>query len=179
MIFAVYLLMAYLVGSIPSGVLLARAMRAADPRHGDDKKIRAITFVLDFLKGFLPVIFAYLYWPDDSFPAAIGAFFAVLGHCYSIFLFFQGGKGLAAGAGALFPLAPFAMLVALAAWGFSYYVFRIKPQAALIAILSFFGALFIFGTAPHLLAVAGACALMMVRRHRADLDGLLAGVVSR
>lgn len=188
MIFALFLFVSYLLGSVPSGVLVARVAGLGDPRDAGSgnigasnltrlggKKIGAFTFVLDFLKGFVPVLFAYLYWPEDSFPAALGALLAVTGHCYSVFLFFQGGKGVATTAGALFPLAPFAMLLALAAWGLSFYAYRITSLAALISLFALLGALLLFGAPAHLLFVAGICCVMVVRRHQTNLEDLLGG----
>jgi acyl phosphate:glycerol-3-phosphate acyltransferase len=187
-ILTVFLLVSYLFGSVPSGILLARAAGLGDPRDAGSgnigasnltrlggKKLGALTFLLDFLKGFVPVFFAYFYWPDDTFPAALGALLAVTGHCYSIFLFFQGGKGVATTAGALFPLAPFAMIVALAAWGLSFYAYRMTSLAAMVALFALLGSLLLFGAPAHLLGVAGICCVMVVRRHQANLEDLLGG----
>lgn len=179
-ILAVYLFVSYLIGSVPSGILLARAAGLKDPRSTNltplsGTKIGAFTFVLDFLKGFVPVLFAYLYWPEDSFATSLGALFAVLGHCYSVFLLFKGGKGVATTAGALLPLAPFPMLIALAAWGLAYYAFRLTSLAAMCAVLVLLCALLLCGAPPPVLAVAGICCVMVVRRHQANLEDLLGG----
>lgn len=188
MILIVFWFVSYLLGSVPSGILLARAMGLGDPRKSGSgnigasnltrlggKRLGALTFLLDFLKGFLPVLFAILYWPENPSAAALGALLAVTGHCYSIFLLFRGGKGVATTAGALFPLAPFAMIAALGAWGLGFYVYRITSLAAMISLFALLAALFVFGAPAPLLGVALVCGVMVVRRHRANLEDLLGG----
>ena len=188
MISGIFALVSYLFGSVPSGVLLAKAMGLGDPRQAGSGNIGAsnlarlgggkvglITFLLDFLKGFVPVLAVRLYWPEDTFLAALCAFVAVSGHCYSIFLFFGGGKGVATTAGAFFPLAPIAMIVALIAWGLTFYSFRITSLAAMVALFAFLGSLLAQGANGFLLGMAALSCLLVVRRHDVNLQDLVSG----
>lgn len=179
---------AYLTGSIPSGILLARAFGLTDPRESGSgnigasnmarlggKRIGLLTFVLDFLKGFLPVLAALLLARETPSIVYFTALSAVLGHCYSIFLFFEGGKGVATAAGALFPVAPIPMLAALVAWALCFYCFRITSLAAMAALAVLLSVLLGLRADPVLLGVALACCLVVVRRHDVNLRSLLEG----
>lgn len=178
--------LAYLLGSVPSGILVARALGISDPRGAGSgnigaanltriggKKAGVITFVLDFLKGLIPVILVRIYAPDDVLSTYIAALMAVVGHCYSLFLFFQGGKGVATTAGAFLPIAPAPMGLAILVWALCFYVFRISSLAAMGALISFLYFL-IFGSADLTLILAAfACCLIVVRRHQMNLLAFL------
>lgn len=181
-------LIAYLLGSIPSGILVARALGLGDPRESGSgnigasnltriggRKVGVITFLLDFLKGLLPVLAALFLLPADPWLAGICALCAVIGHCYSLFLIFQGGKGVATAAGALLLLAPVAMSVSLLTWALCFYCFRITSLAAMAALAVLLAGLLAMNAGTHLLLVALACCMIVVRRHEANLIGLLAG----
>jgi glycerol-3-phosphate acyltransferase PlsY len=133
-----------------------------------------LTFLFDFLKGFLPVLVIRFYWPADETVACVAALLAVTGHCYSLFLGFRGGKGVATTAGAFFPLAPLPMLVALCAWGLAFFSFRITSVAAMAALLVLLGALLVAGATQGLFLAALLACVMVVRRHFANLNDLLA-----
>ena len=181
-------LLAYLLGSIPSGILVAKSLGLGDPRHSGSgnigasnlarlggKRVGVITFFLDFLKGFLPVVAARFLFPENPSAAYLCALFAVLGHCYSIFLFFEGGKGVATAAGALFPIAPVPMLAAFVAWGICFYCFRITSLAAMAALALLLATLLGTNGDSALLSVALLCSLIVVRRHETNLKALLEG----
>src|SRR3989344_1612643 len=110
--FLFFPVLAYFLGAIPCGLLVAKALKIGDPREAGSgnigsanltriggKKAGIFTFILDFLKGFVPVLAALLYFTDDPTSAYLAALFAVIGHCYSIYLLFEGGKGVATSAG--------------------------------------------------------------------------------
>lgn len=180
MVSAVFLILTYLMGSLPSGVLLARALSRPDPRTTSlepsaDRKFHALSIAADFAKGAIPVLALMLSWPQDHFFAEIAALLAVAGHCYSIFLLMKGGKGVATMAGALFPLAPIAMLVALTAWALIFYVFRIASLASVLALFVLMVALFALRAEPLLIIVSALCGWMVVRHHRPNLECLLQG----
>jgi glycerol-3-phosphate acyltransferase PlsY len=126
-------LVGYLLGSIPTGIIVARVYRNVDltaygsGRTGATNVLRtlgsgaaAIAFAGDFLKGLLAVLAVRLViapGPDNSWAELIAAIAAVLGHSYSIFIGFKGGRGVVTGFGATVvatPLAPILMLVAFA-----------------------------------------------------------------
>lgn len=185
-----YLLaVAYLLGSIPSGLLIARLLGLKDPRQSGSgnigaanltrlggKKVGALTFVLDFAKGFVPVLTALLLFPESTTLHSFVALLAVVGHCYSIFLVFHGGKGVATAAGVLFPIAPLPMLLALTGWLICFYCFRIASLAAFCALGLLSGALLLSRADSMLLLVAILISLIVIRRHDENLRSLLVGV---
>lgn len=78
-------------------------------------RVAAVVLVLDVLKGTVPVLLAPLIFPGVAFASLVGAA-AFLGHCFSIYLSFHGGKGVATGAGVMFALAPAPTAAAVLAW---------------------------------------------------------------
>jgi glycerol-3-phosphate acyltransferase PlsY len=118
----------YLLGSIPTGMVVARVYRNVDlTAHGSGrtgatnvlrtlgKGAAAVAFVGDFLKGLLAVLAVqYVIAPDDPWSQLIAAAFAVLGHSYSIFIGFKGGRGVVTGLGATIVAAPTLILIAFA-----------------------------------------------------------------
>jgi len=125
-------LAAYLVGSLPVGLVVGR-LRGVDLREHGSRNIGAtnagrvlgrpwfhVVFVLDFAKGFVPALLVSRYWSGDGLAAprlalATGIA-AVVGHVFSLFLRFRGGKGVATGAGLFAALAPLPTVLAFAAW---------------------------------------------------------------
>jgi len=137
-------LIGYLLGSIPSGVLVTRALGLGDLRRigsgniGATNVLRtgsrpaaALTLLADMAKGALAVL-AARHWggPDAAQAAALAA---VLGHLYPIWLRFRGGKGMATLLGVVTALNPVLGLLAALAWLFTAFVFRISSLAALAA----------------------------------------------
>jgi glycerol-3-phosphate acyltransferase PlsY len=124
-------LVGYLLGSIPTGIIVARVYRNVDltaygsGRTGATNVLRtlgsgaaAIAFAGDFLKGLLAVLFVRLVISgDNSWVELIAGIASVLGHSYSVFIGFKGGRGVVTGFGATAaatPLAPILMLIAFA-----------------------------------------------------------------
>ncbi len=118
------ILAGYLIGSVPTGVLMARLTGGTDPRTvgsgrtGGTNALRAMgpvrgvaVGVLDLLKGFLPVLVARLVGADDVVLAAVGVA-SVVGAWRSVFLGFHGGRGVATGIGAMLAIAPLAIILA-------------------------------------------------------------------
>ena len=126
-------LVGYLLGSIPTGIIVARVYRNVDltaygsGRTGATNVLRtlgsgaaAIAFAGDFLKGLLAVLAVRLViapFPENSWVELVAGVAAVLGHSYSVFIGFKGGRGVVTGFGATAaatPLAPILMLIAFA-----------------------------------------------------------------
>lgn len=137
------LILAYLLGSIPFGVILSKAMGAGDLRNigsgnigatnalrTGNKKLAALTLLGDMLKGTAAVLAAYALAPEI---AAFAGLVAVLGHIFPIWLKFKGGKGVATALGVLLGLAPLAFLAAIATWLGMFKWKKISSLAALVA----------------------------------------------
>ncbi len=116
-----YLLIAisYLLGSIPTGYIIGKVFYKDDVRKYGSGNIgmsnvfrtfgplpALFTFLGDALKGYLPVTLA-IWWHFNSYQVSIIAFFAILGHIFSIYLKFKGGKGIATTFGILFAIIKF------------------------------------------------------------------------
>ncbi len=193
------LMAAYLVGSIPCGLLLCKAKGLDIRRHGSGnigatnvrrvlgKKWAVGCFLCDFAKGFVPVmltvIFAGRSWAD-WLPVLV-AVASIAGHVWPVYLRFQGGKGVATSAGALCPVAPLAIIVCIMAWGVVFGLTRYVSVASLTAavVLPVTGLmLYTAGTGTVrgpdvvLLAVAGA---LVVYRHQSNIARLVRGEENR
>ena len=127
MVWAAWLVGAYLAGSIPFGFLIGK-MRGVDVRTVGSKNIGAtnvfrtvgkkwglLAFLCDFLKGFVPVLLSKKFGGEAHLPLAVGLM-TVVGHMFTCFMKFKGGKGIATGFGMLVALSPVLVLAAFAVW---------------------------------------------------------------
>lgn len=137
--------LAYVVGSLPTGLALTWLWTDQDVRtlgSGNTgatnvarvagRRLGAVTLAGDLLKGLVPVLVAPLASPEPAVGGAV-ALAAFTGHCWSVFLGFRGGKGVATAAGSLLALAPGPTLAALVTWGI---VVRITRRASVAALVS-------------------------------------------
>lgn len=183
---------AYLIGAIPVGWLVARAFGVGDIRRHGSGTIGAtnvlrtlgrlpaiVTLLGDVAKGCLAVMLAErLAWPAPI-PIALAAVAAVAGNCWSVFLGFRGGKGVATGLGALLPLVPWATLAALPVFVAIVATFRYVSLGSLLAALCVpLGALLLGYPIAYDVA-ALVIALIIVGRHHANIGRLRAGTESR
>lgn len=142
---AFYLLLTYAFASFPTGVVAGVLWSDLDVRDAGSGNIGAtnvarllgptlggLTLLGDLLKGLLPVLLAPLV-VEAPWYGGLVAIAAFTGHCYSIFLGFRGGKGVATGAGAMLGLAPWAVLVCLVAWAGVFAWRRTSSLAGLVA----------------------------------------------
>lgn len=189
---------AYLVGGIPFSYLAGRILRGVDLREFGSGNLGAtntyrvlggrvavVVLLLDVAKGFLPV-FAALHWvPAGSMPAqwlgVAAMFFSILGHLFSPYLRFAGGKGIATSAGAFAALSPWAFLGAFVVFALVFAVSRIVSLGSLCAALSlpaFVALCPAAGLAVFDWAVEGVSILIMVIvivKHRSNIRRLLSG----
>jgi glycerol-3-phosphate acyltransferase PlsY len=182
---------AYLVGSIPFGLLVSRALARVDiRRHGSGnigtanvlrivgKRAAALTLLGDLLKGFLPVVAARSLGVSELWVAGVGLA-AVLGHNWPVYLRFAGGKGVATSFGALLAMTPLPALLGLLTWTAVVLVFRYTSLAALIASVCVPPViLFLTGAGPYL-AFSLLTALLIFVRHRDNVKRLWAGTEHR
>ena len=183
--------LAYLLGSVSSAILVCRLMGLPDPRtQGSNnpgatnvlriggKRAAAITLVGDSLKGLIPLLLAHAF---DLAPPALAAtgLAAFLGHLYPIFFGFQGGKGVATALGVQFGLYwPLGLSVA-AIWLFVAKVLKISSLSALVSMgLAPFLLWFLWDD-PWLIAMQVLISLMLFWRHRRNIQNLLSGAEGR
>lgn len=189
MIIALLLAAAYLLGAFPSSYVIAKATRGIDLRqHGSGNlgatnafrvlgwKAATPVFILDIFKGWLPT---FLFPRIDDHPAwewalAYGAA-AIIGHVFSIYVRFKGGKGVATGTGVFLALAPMAVLVAMIIWGILLYITGIVSLASIISAATLPIAVLVLGQPLAVLLLAIAVASFIIYAHRANIRRLMRG----
>ncbi len=177
-------LLGYLLGSIPFGLLLTKAAGLGDIRkigsgsigatnvlRTGRKSLAAATLLLDGGKGAAAVLIGYQWGPDMAILAGIGA---MLGHLFSIWLRFKGGKGVATAAGVLLALDWRIGLICGAAWLLMAVVFRYSSLAALVASAVAPVAAWFIATR-QLAAVVLILAVLIWLRHHQNIRRLLTG----
>jgi glycerol-3-phosphate acyltransferase PlsY len=185
--FILALLLSFFIGAIPFGVLIGR-MRGVDVRASGSGNIGATNvwrvlgpkagtaaFVLDVLKGVAgPLIARWLVPGDTVMPAVCGAF-SVLGHNFSPFIGFKGGKGISTSLGALFGLMPWVALIDFALWGVVLAVSRRVSVASMTVCITLpLLALFWREPTPNLI-VAFLLGIMVFIKHIPNLKRIIAG----
>ena len=182
------LLIGYLLGSVPFGVLLTRLTGAGDLRQIGSgnigatnvlrtgrKGLAAATLLLDMAKGWAAVVIVSALFPGEEQIAAAAAF---LGHCYPLWLAFRGGKGVATFMGIVLALYPPLALVFAIVWLGLLALLRLSSVAGMTAAVSApVGAAIMgkFDLVPLLLALA----LLVVWKHRANIARLIEGTEPR
>ncbi len=180
---------AYLLGSIPFGVVITRAMGLGNLRdigsgnigatnvlRTGNKSAALATLILDAAKGGVAVVIArYMVGEDAAQLAALAAF---LGHLFPIWLGFNGGKGVATFLGTLLALAWPVGLAACATWAVTAAVTRISSLSALVAAALAALWAWAFGHADMTLLVIVLAALVIIRHH-ANITRMLAGTEPR
>jgi glycerol-3-phosphate acyltransferase PlsY len=192
---------AYLLGSIPSGYLLVRIFRHQDIRsvgsgnigatnvlRSGGKILGAATFVVDLLKGssavWLGALLAALLLPHTPVRdlEALAALSAVLGHMFPVWLGFRGGKGVATGFGVFLVCAPWAAVAAFTVFAVVLVLSRYVSLASILGAASFpvFAWFLVSGDRPpFFIAVQVAVALLIIAKHHQNIRRLLAGTESR
>lgn len=192
-----FYLLAYLVGGIPFGLILAkvfaginvkeagsqsigatnvlRVVKEKDPALA--KKLGAATLALDALKGIAVLLIAKAFGLSEAAQWAI-AVLAVAGHCFSPYLWFEGGKGIATGMGVMLVMLPYETLVALAVWGLMAKTVRISSVSSLTGVLALLVSSFLLhpemAHAPVILIVA-----VLFYKHIPNIIRLLKGEEKR
>ncbi|MCT7621301.1 glycerol-3-phosphate 1-O-acyltransferase PlsY [Aliarcobacter butzleri] len=151
----VFYLLAYLIGSIPFGLILAKTFAGVDIKSQGSKSIGATnvlrvvkqtnpslakklgiaTVLLDALKGTLVLLVGIYYGVSSETLWAI-AVLAVLGHCYSIYLGLEGGKGVATGLGVYIVLIPYSTLIGAIVWIVCAKVLKISSLSSLLGLIA-------------------------------------------
>jgi glycerol-3-phosphate acyltransferase PlsY len=182
------LVVGYLLGSIPFGLLLTRLAGLGDIRaigsgnigatnvlRTGRKGLAAATLVLDALKGTAAVLIGLRWGLDGGLAAGLAAF---IGHCFPVWLRFKGGKGVATFLGIMLGLHWPSMLITVAVWIGTAAVSRYSSLSALLATAAAPVILLLFGRSEAAALVAILTVIVWVR-HRANLKRLLAGEEAR
>jgi glycerol-3-phosphate acyltransferase PlsY len=179
--------LAYLLGSIPFSYVVARAFGVPDVREVGSGNVGAsnvmrsagltagvLAFGLDTLKGTAAVLIALRLDAGASLPP-LAALAALLGHVYPVWLGFRGGKGVATGAGAFFPLAPLPTAVALGVFLMTVMASRYISLGSMAGVLALPIVTFALGGGAWLTAGTAAAALLIVLKHKDNIERLARG----
>lgn len=193
-------LVSYLVGSLSFAVIVSRLMGLNDPRsygsknpgatnvlRSGSKKAAILTLLLDAAKGWLPVALVLTYGPEHGLGAGVAALSglaAFLGHLYPVFFGFVGGKGVATAVGVVVGVNGLLALTTVLTFAIVVYFSRYVSLASMVAAV-FAPAFYLFGAGVAWQATAtevfclSVMALLLVWRHRENINRLLAGTESK
>ena len=148
--FSVFLLFAYLMGSIPTAVLYGRLVHGVDIRkHGSGnagatnslrvlgKKAGITVLIIDMLKGIIPILICRYFFSNDPEDLILIGFAAVVGHLLPVFAGFRGGKGVATSFGVILALYPLAALICLLVFLILVYLTRYVSLSSMAGSLTF------------------------------------------
>lgn len=190
----IFILISYFIGSIPFGLIISK-LKFIDIRSEGSGNIGAtnvfrvmgpkmgiLTLLLDILKGLIP---SYLF-PIfiSTFPlfniGVVFGIFAVLGHTFSIFLVFKGGKGVATSAGMLIGIAPFAVLIAILSWILCLILTRYVSLASIIASITISVVVWIKSPSELFVNVLILLvSILIIWMHRSNITRLINGTENR
>lgn len=185
---------AYVAGSVPFGLMLARAVAGRDVRTAGSgnigatnvarvvgRKLGVLTLTLDALKGLVPVLVAgSVALPE---PAAsqrllvegLVALAAVVGHCFPVWLKGRGGKGVATGLGALLAYRPEAAAVGIVTFAALFALTRRVSAGSIAAVVAVAAALGVRGPQDSTLIPVGLCLILIIGKHHANIRRLVSG----
>ncbi|MDD2542749.1 MAG: glycerol-3-phosphate 1-O-acyltransferase PlsY [Desulfuromonadaceae bacterium] len=181
---------AYLIGSIPTGLLLGKAYGIDVRTEGSGnigatnlyrtigRKVGIITLIGDCLKGMIPVILVKFSALPPEFAAWVGLA-AFCGHVFSVFLRFKGGKGVATALGVFLALAPLAVTIAVAVFACMMFIWRYVSLGSISAAATMPLAVFFLGGSRVLTMVTIIISLIVIVRHHENIRRLLAGNESK
>jgi len=191
MLSLVFVIAAYLLGSISFAVVMSKLFALPDPRtygsgnpgatnvlRSGKKLAAALTLLGDAAKGWLAVFLAIHFSPPDvqyTTLVAVVALAVFIGHLFPIFLRFKGGKGVATALGVLLALNVWAGLGGLAIWLFMALVFRLSSLAALTAAVATPVYTFLLSMPPEWVLTSGIMSLLLIWRHKSNIQNLLTG----
>jgi glycerol-3-phosphate acyltransferase PlsY len=191
MLTIVFVIAAYLLGSISFAVITSKLFGLADPRtygsgnpgatnvlRSGKKAAAALTLFGDAAKGWLAVFLAIHFSPSNvsyTMLAAAVALAVFIGHLFPVFLRFKGGKGVATALGVLLALNVWVGLGGLATWLFMALVFRLSSLAALAAAAATPIYAVLLGLPREWVLASGIMSLLLIWRHKSNIQNLLAG----
>ncbi|WP_419522685.1 glycerol-3-phosphate 1-O-acyltransferase PlsY [Megasphaera sp.] len=190
-----FLVLAYLAGSIPSGLIIGKVLYQTDPREYGSHNTGAtnayrvfgavgglLVLLCDVAKGMLGVYLGQLAsqagigTPADQIYLMIaGGLLSIIGHSCSIFLKFKGGKGVATGLGIILFLAPWETLIVFAVWVVIVAITRIVSLGSIVAAVLVPILMYVFGEPLPLTIFGLLAAILVVVRHKDNISRLIQG----
>jgi len=195
MLTLIFVIAAYLIGSVSFAVLMSKAFGLADPRtygsgnpgatnvlRSGRKAAAVLTLLGDAAKGWVAVFAAIKLAPHDGqglLTVALVSLAVFLGHVFPVFLKFKGGKGVATALGVLLALSGWLGLAVLATWLLVAAVFRYSSLAALVAAVGAPIYAMVLILRPELVLAVAIMSMLLIWRHKSNIQNLLAGKESR
>ncbi|MDR0978233.1 MAG: glycerol-3-phosphate 1-O-acyltransferase PlsY [Endomicrobium sp.] len=187
-----YLIFTYLCGSVPFAYIITKAVKKVDIRKvgsgnpGSTNVFRTvgagtgfIVFFLDTLKGFIPV-YCFSMFIDYSFLYSLAvAASAVVGHMFSVFLNFKGGKGVATGLGAFSALMPLPCLISFTVFGLVFLFSGYVALGSIIAAVSLPLSVCFSGYRIEAVLFSFAASSLIIYKHKANIERLRNGTENR
>lgn len=186
------LLAAYLIGAIPTGVILTKLVGGEDIRRAGSgnigatnvyrvagRKLGLITLLGDCLKGVLPLVIALYGLHLDETGVALTALAAFIGHCYPVYLGFKGGKGVATALGIFLVLSPLSVLCVLGIFAFVLWKWRYISLASISAAAIMPLLIFLFEQSATLGGATFLIAALVIWKHRANIERLRSGTENK
>ncbi|MEK7313477.1 MAG: glycerol-3-phosphate 1-O-acyltransferase PlsY [Deltaproteobacteria bacterium] len=180
----IFIIVSYLLGSVPTGLVIARFLGGVDPRTAGSRNIGAtnvgrtsgklagaLCLAGDILKGVLPTLLAHYYFSTPLFVALVGLS-VFIGHIYPVFLSFKGGKGVATACGVFAVISPAALILALAVFFAVCYFTRYVSIGSMTAALSVPVFQSITGKNPVYVTMSGIMAIFMIIKHSDNIRRL-------
>jgi glycerol-3-phosphate acyltransferase PlsY len=187
---AILLATAYLLGSVPTGLLLGKAYGIDVRKEGSGnigatnlyrtvgRKVGVITLIGDCLKGLIPVLVVKFSSMPAEYAAWVGLA-AFCGHVFSVFLKFKGGKGVATALGVFLALAPLAVGIALVVFVVLMLLWRYVSLGSIAAAATMPAAVLLLGGGNVMIAVTLIIAMVVIAKHHENIRRLLAGTENR
>ena len=188
----VYLLLSYLCGAIPFGYIVAKLFKNVDIRtvgsgnpgatnvyRSISKSLGVLTLILDVLKGFVPVYLISVINPEFQWMVISVAFVTIIGHTFTIFLRFKGGKGVATACGAFLAINPLSVLICLGVFIIVLAIFKYVSAASIMAALMLPISLYLLNALPEIVVFAGMISILVIIRHISNIKRLLNGTENR
>lgn len=186
----------YLIGSIPSGLLVGKLFFHTDLRHYGSHNIGATNawrilgkkaglpvFILDFLKGVIGVLIGLWLGSSSGIVSAsalvVGGLAAIIGHSCSIFLLFKGGKGVATGLGVITMLMPLVAIGAFLLWVIIVFFTRYVSLASMVAAISVPLQAYYWDEPWQYVVFGILAAAFVIYRHKANMTRLMNGTEAK
>ncbi|MCK9224134.1 MAG: glycerol-3-phosphate 1-O-acyltransferase PlsY [Candidatus Muirbacterium halophilum] len=185
--FFINIVLSYFIGAIPFAYIIFRFFGKGDIRKvgsGNSGatnvtrllgiKFGVLVFLLDFFKGYFGVVISEKFLKNYNMPYPIVFFyisiaFILIGHIYSVFLKFKGGKGAASGIGIIFALSLYSGISVFILWGIIFYFSKIVALSTIIASMSLPFFILYFEKTQHLLVFSILASLFVVFKHKSNI----------
>lgn len=187
-----YFIITYLVGAIPFAYILVKLIKKVDIRTVGSgnagatnagrilgKKGFIAVFILDFLKGFLPVYIAKYVLNFSEVIVLLVAFLAIFGHIYTVFLNFKGGKGVATGIGVYVGLSPISALIAFGVFIITFLIGRMVSLGSILGALALFISVLIIEDSLFLKVLTALIAGFVIYKHKSNIKRIIDGTESK